>query len=134
MEHSRSYVDKMNRLGKGHLIYVYDELPGVGERSHLTGISAEQSQMIAEHSERSRQVHRSTPQLPDSGVLLIGGYLIAKPFQIHLETVNGLAYMQYDLTNRKHRLFASEPYRYRIVWRDGQIEEGCCDSISEYNT
>jgi pimeloyl-ACP methyl ester carboxylesterase len=125
VEHSRIYVKEMERLGKQSLIH-YDELLGVGAGGHLTHITEAQSQQIVEGSERNRKNHPTAPTFPSSGKLIAGGYVYTSAFQVHLESVDALASLTYDLLSRRISLEATCPYRYQIKWADGEMEEGQC--------
>ncbi|OUS76396.1 hypothetical protein B1748_11970 [Paenibacillus sp. MY03] len=126
VEHSREYVREMRRLGRQSLI-VYEELPGVGGRGHLTNMTEEQAVFMGAAVENHRREQGRKPVLPAEGGLIVGGYVYTKPFRLLLETVNGMASLTYDLKRRIVRASASAPYRYELIWEDGQVEKGVCE-------
>ncbi|CAG7598455.1 hypothetical protein PAESOLCIP111_00227 [Paenibacillus solanacearum] len=127
VSHSRAYVREMERLGRRAGVR-YDELPGVGARGHLTGVSEEQQRLLEEGSERNRQDHAQAPRLEAAGTLLVGGFLYTKHFHIHLDSVHSLATAHYDLHSRRITMYAARPVPYRITWMDGSEERGICNS------
>lgn len=85
-------------------------------------------QRIAMESERNRLDHLSHVVMPERGRLLVGGYVYTRLFQVRLETVDALASLDYDVETRHMRLMAAAPYRYQIVWRDGRVDDGVCET------
>ncbi|MGG1515408.1 prolyl oligopeptidase family serine peptidase [Paenibacillus oryzisoli] len=127
VEMSRQYAERVGSLGKAHLLR-YEELPGVGDRGHLANATQQQLQAVQDRSEANRKAHRSPIELAPQGVLLVGGYLYTKYFQVHLASVHQLAELHYDVRLRTFSLYASERYAYCFQWSDGHIVEGKCES------
>lgn len=123
---SRLYVEQITQLGKAHLVQ-YDELPGVGDRSHLGGATSQQLHDLQERSEANRRRHEKPIELARSGVLLVGGYVYTKHFQVHLESVQQLATLQYDVLQQTISISSEHPCSYFLQWSNGQIVEGECE-------
>ncbi|NQX60131.1 alpha/beta hydrolase family protein [Paenibacillus qinlingensis] len=123
---SRQYVEQLTQLGKAHLVQ-YDELPGVGDRSHTGGATLQHLHDLQERSEANRQRHDRPIELAPIGVLLVGGYLYTKHFHVHLESVNQLATLRYDLDQQTISIFSEQRCSYRLQWSDGQTVEGECE-------
>lgn len=103
VEHSRMYVATAVKLNKKKLIQ-YDELPGVGTQSHWGNATASDMDRVNTNSERNRQMHRKPVTLPRSGSLVIAGYLVTKYFSIHLDSMDKVALLEYDLDQQTFRL------------------------------
>ncbi|NOU63899.1 prolyl oligopeptidase family serine peptidase [Paenibacillus sp. LMG 31461] len=123
---SRLYVEQLNLLGKAHLIQ-YDELPSVGDRSHMGRATIQQLHDLQERSEANRQRHGLPIELAPSGVLQVGGYVYTKHFHVHLESVNRLATLHYDLDQQTISIYTEQRCSYRLQWSDGSTVEGECE-------
>ncbi|WP_168122456.1 prolyl oligopeptidase family serine peptidase [Paenibacillus sp. HB172176] len=122
---SRAYAAKLDKLGKGHLVH-YEEWPNIGGIGHMTGATEQELQALQAQSETNRRLHNKQVKLAVSGELLVGGYLYTKDFHIHLDSVNKLARLKYDASERTIVISSNQPCAYRVRWSDGSEREGEC--------
>ena len=95
---SRVYYEKALSLGKtAH----YLELADVGDRSHLGKITDKQSESFAAFCDRALVDHQAPPVLPQSGELVVAGYLVTKHFTVSLDSIEHVARIRYDLDLRE---------------------------------
>ncbi|MFD0712804.1 alpha/beta hydrolase family protein [Paenibacillus sp. GCM10027626] len=94
--HARRYVQQSELLGKNELV-TYLELPGVGTRDHWGNAAAEQMEQLGMRSERHRQKHSQTVEIPVRGSFIVAGYLYTKRFSVVLDSLDQIARIDYDL-------------------------------------
>ncbi|MBT4978026.1 MAG: prolyl oligopeptidase family serine peptidase, partial [Gemmatimonadetes bacterium] len=95
---SRVYYEKALSLDKQ---VHYLELAGVGDRSHLGKITDKQSASFAAFCDRALVDHQAPPVLPQSGELVVAGYLVTKHFTVFLDSIDHVARIRYDLDLRE---------------------------------
>ncbi|NHN34243.1 alpha/beta hydrolase family protein [Paenibacillus agricola] len=130
VQHSRQFIEKAEQRNKTHLLR-YTELTGVGGWGHLDHITDDQRNLIRQEGERQRLEHSVPISIPEAGRLWVGGYLYTKPFQVHLESIDQLAILDYDQETGIMNLTARKPYAYRIQKADGTVVEGKCSVVED---
>lgn len=111
--HSRQFKEKADEIGKGDLVQ-FDELAGVGTRSHWGNATEDQLQMRVDASEKNRKLHRQPIELKSSGRLIVGGYLFTKHFSVVLDSIDKVAVLDYDLKQNRFTVSSEEPCDYTI--------------------
>ncbi|MDF2722865.1 MAG: family peptidase [Paenibacillus sp.] len=121
-DHSRLFVGKTAGLGKSGLVR-YTELTGVGTRDHWGNATTEMMARIRAESEENRLLHQKPIQLPATGRLAIGGYLFTKPFSVVLDSLDKVAYVDYDLSSGKFDIQCERACEYTLTF-GGQSVSG----------
>lgn len=114
VDHTRLFVDKAAQSGKGSIVRYY-ELPGVGTRDHWGNATANMMERVKLESEQNRLAHRTPVQLPASGRLTVGGYLFTRHFSIVLDSLDKVAYIDYDLNSGKFDLTCETDCGYTLT-------------------
>ena len=96
VEQARAYRDAATRQGKGNLI-VYHEFAGVGKPDHFGGMTEEMNQQRKQLVAGQHAAHMQAPVLPESGLMVVAGFLKTKRFEVRLENINQVAILRYDL-------------------------------------
>lgn len=104
VEHSRTYVARAAALGKQGLV-TYDELPGVGAGTgHRADATPEQLRLLRDRPAAHRNAHRSPPELPRRGRLIVAGFLSTRHFSVVLDSLDSIAVLDYDLDEDTFRV------------------------------
>ena len=77
--HARLFVQKAKEAGKYDLVSFF-ELKGVGTRKHWGNATAGQMEDMARVCEDNRKSNSSVLNIPEKGIMAVGGYLITKRF------------------------------------------------------
>lgn len=94
--HSARYVQRARELGKGDLV-TYKKLIGIGGQGHFTNITPEGMDQVVKFCEDQRKPHKEVVRIPRKGRMVIGGYLYTKDFTVILDSIDNLAWIDYDL-------------------------------------
>ncbi|MBN8215751.1 MAG: prolyl oligopeptidase family serine peptidase [Spirochaetes bacterium] len=113
VEQARRYVARAKELGKESLI-TYLELPGVGDADHFGKATKEQRESIGRMSEENRQKHAVPVTIPRKGRMIVGGYLVTKPFSVFLDSIDKVATLDYDRDADKFEIHCEVPCRFEV--------------------
>lgn len=95
---SRDYYHKAKSLGKP---VHYLELKNAGGRRHWDNITEEQMESLRAFHKVALSNHTQPPELPESGDLVVAGYLVTKKFAVFLESVDQVGHIHYDLKKKE---------------------------------
>jgi hypothetical protein len=96
-EQSRRYYDKAKRLNRP---VRYLELKGVGDERHWGNITDEQNTQ-KQQFEREALARHDVPVLPESGRLIVAGYLVTRRFSVFMHSIDDVGIVDYDISERK---------------------------------
>ncbi|UVI33271.1 alpha/beta hydrolase family protein [Paenibacillus spongiae] len=126
---SRSYMRAAEKSGKSPLIR-YRELIGVGGEEHTDRLTEEELRRLGQEKEDLFQSHAKSIDIPSCGSFVIGGYLYTKQFVIHLDHIDHIARVSYDLGRNQFKVTARRPYPYRILTPDGTVTSGTAETAT----
>ena len=115
-EHARRYVERAATLGKDGLVN-YFEVKGVGcgpVGGHWSDISDDDLYHIIDMSKQNMRRHTCEVELPRSGTLKVGGYVVTKHFSVMLDSMDKTAVLEYDLDQDRFHIDFEQPCRYEI--------------------
>jgi dipeptidyl aminopeptidase/acylaminoacyl peptidase len=99
--HSRNYAAAAALL---HKPVVYKELKGVGNNAHLGNITPDQQEELDAFVDEALRAHHQAPALPESGLLVVPGYVRTRYFEVMLDSVDHVGLVAYDLKKRQAAL------------------------------
>jgi hypothetical protein len=108
-EQSRRYYDKAKRLDKP---VRYLELKGVGDERHWGNITNEQNAQ-KQQFEREALAWHGPPVLPESGRLIVAGFLVTKRFSVFMQTVDDIGIVDYDLSGQRVEFVTGNG---KVIW------------------
>lgn len=118
-QHARLWVGAAHGQGRGDLV-TYHEQVGVGDnRLHQANETKEQQGFRARVSDAFLQAHRTPPVLPQSGSLVVAGYLKTARFEVILDAIDRIGRVDYDLTTGRFEIHANTAQRATLRIRQG---------------
>jgi len=111
--HSANYVARAQELGKGALVE-YLKLIGIGGKDHFTNITDAQMAQVRQFCDRQRKQHTVPVEIPRTGRMVIGGYLFTKAFSVMLDSMDKLAYIDYDLDAQRFEISGVSEQEYTL--------------------
>jgi pimeloyl-ACP methyl ester carboxylesterase len=105
VEQARVYRQALQRFGNDSLA-VLQVFEGVGVPGHFSGLNEEGALLREQLTAQHRDSHTLAPILPQSGELVVAGYLKTRHFELHLETKDQVALLRYHVAENKFTLRA----------------------------
>jgi pimeloyl-ACP methyl ester carboxylesterase len=94
---ARLWVGAAHGQGHGALV-TYHETAGVGDaHNHFSHITADQRAFYAQTGAQFLATHRTPPQLPQRGSLVVAGYVKTARFEVTLDSIAHVGRVDYDL-------------------------------------
>lgn len=117
--HARLWVGAAHGQGRGGLV-TYHEQVGVGDnRLHQANETKEQQVFRARVSDAFLQAHRTPSVLPQSGTLVVAGYLKTARFEVIFDSIDRVGRMDYDLASGRFELRSATANRATVRVRQG---------------
>jgi len=69
---------------------------------------------MARICEDNRKSNSSVLNIPEKGIMAVGGYLITKRFSVILDSLDKFAFVEYDLRKGYYRLSCDENCSYEL--------------------
>lgn len=119
VQQSREYVQALRKSGRNPEIQ-FRELPGMGGHDHLENVPEELRRQIARESDANRRSHRMPPSLPESGDLIVAGYLSTKFFTVFLSNIDEVTVLHYDLKEKRFSMIGGKDCTARLILASGE--------------
>jgi len=128
--HARLWAGAAQGLGRGALV-TYHELAGVGDnRLHYANETKEQLTFRNRTDAAFLKGHRVPPVLPASGKFVVAGYLKTSRFEVVLDSIDHIAFLEYDLAANQFALKSETAKKATLrvrkepgsAWQQSEIE------------
>jgi len=128
--HARLWVGAAQGQGRGALV-TYHELAGVGDnRLHYANETKEQLMFRNRKDAAFLKDHRVPPVLPASSTFVVAGYLKTSRFEVILDSIDRIAFLEYDLAANQFTLKSENAKKATLrvrkesasAWQQSEIE------------
>ncbi len=104
-EQAEAYMDTLSLHGKENLAHL-QKFTGVGKPEHFSGMTEEMTSLRKSLTTAHHHQNSQAPLLPKSGKFVVAGYLKTSRFEVHLENVDQVALLEYNLNTWSFLLHA----------------------------
>lgn len=114
--HADNYVKRAKTLNKDSLIK-YLKFENVGGQEHWQNMTDEEMQFMNKSCNAERLNNFKPTEIPDTGEMIVGGYLVTKKFEIFLDSQDKVARIKYDYTSKQATVFGVSQNEYKLKWK-----------------
>lgn len=112
--HARNYMEEVIENNKQHLVE-YWEVSDVGGADHWSHATPDFFQKLNNYRSDFIKSHKEQIRIPNSGEMIICGYLFTKEFSVVLDNIDSIATVRYNLNNNDISVIGVPNNAYKIL-------------------